>query len=71
MVANQRLRVGRTHAGKTVHAVVEDTHFRIYDGLTELAVHPRTTKKWVRIYKAGILRQQRQASPDDIASSIS
>lgn len=70
MVANQRLRVGRTYAGKIVTVVVEDTHFRIYDGLTELAVHPRTTKKWVRTYKAGI-RQQRQASPDDIASSIS
>lgn len=54
MVANQRLRVGRTYAGKTVTVVVEDTHFRIYDGGTELAVHPRTTKKWVRIYKAGI-----------------
>ena len=28
MVANQRLRVGRTYVGKIVTVVVEDTHFR-------------------------------------------
>lgn len=54
MVANQRLRVGRTHAGKTVTVVVADTQFRILDGTTEIAIHPRTSPKWTRIYKAGV-----------------
>jgi transposase InsO family protein len=52
MVARQRLRVGRTHAGKTVTVIAEDTHFRILDGDQELAVHPRTTSKPVTRFKA-------------------
>ncbi|MFI1201204.1 IS481 family transposase [Streptomyces sp. NPDC020883] len=41
MVANQRLRVGASHAGKTVTIVIEDTVFRVLDGDIELSVHPR------------------------------
>jgi hypothetical protein len=41
MVARQRLRIGRTHAGKVVHIVVEDTHFRVLHGEEELSLHPR------------------------------
>ncbi|MFE6052500.1 hypothetical protein ACFQ6N_17235 [Kitasatospora sp. NPDC056446] len=43
MVANQRLRVGASHAGKTVTIVIEDTVFRVLDGDVELSVHPRKT----------------------------
>ncbi|WP_404822798.1 Mu transposase domain-containing protein [Mycolicibacterium baixiangningiae] len=32
MVAGQRFRVGRTHAGTIVTVVVEDHHFRVLDG---------------------------------------
>jgi hypothetical protein len=42
MVANQRLRVGRQHAGKIVTIVVEDTRFRITHDGQELGTHPRT-----------------------------
>jgi transposase InsO family protein len=50
MVARQRLRIGRTHAGKVVNIVVEDTHFRVLHGQEELSVHPRhPTNKPIRI----------------------
>lgn len=52
MVARQRLRVGTSHAGKTVTIIAEDTHFRIMDGEEELAVHPRTTNRPVTRVKA-------------------
>lgn len=52
MVARQRLRIGRTHAGKTVTILVEDTHFRVLDGSTELSVHPRNTQQPIRHFKA-------------------
>jgi hypothetical protein len=45
MVARQRLRVGRVHAGKTVTIPIEDTHFRVLDGDEELSTHPRQTHK--------------------------
>ena len=35
MVAGQRLRVGRTHAGTIVTVVVEDHHFRVLDGASQ------------------------------------
>ncbi|WP_297547871.1 hypothetical protein [Amycolatopsis sp.] len=41
MVARQRLRIGRTHAGKIVTIVIEDTHFRVLHGDEELALHAR------------------------------
>lgn len=52
MVARQRLRIGRTYAGKTVTILVEDTHFRVLDGTTELAIHPRDTNQPIRHFKA-------------------
>ncbi len=57
MVARQRLRVGRTHAGKLVTIYAEDTHFRILDGDTEIAVHPRTTTAPLTRFKAWNKRQ--------------
>lgn len=41
MVARQRLRIGRTHAGKTVTILIEDTHFRVLHGDEELSLHAR------------------------------
>ena len=52
MVARQRLRVGRTYAGKIVTVVAEDTHFRVLDGEQELALHPRTTNRPITRFKA-------------------
>jgi hypothetical protein len=43
MVAGQRLRVGRTHAGKTVTVVIEDTVFRVLHNDIELSTHARKT----------------------------
>lgn len=48
MVAGQRLRVGRTHAGIIVTVVVEDHHFRVLDGIKELSLHTRTSTKPIR-----------------------
>jgi len=70
MVAGQRLRIGRTHAGKVVTVLVEDHHFRVLDGESELALHVRTTRKPLRNYNAARV-QQRKASPDDKASEMS
>ncbi|ABM11307.1 hypothetical protein Mvan_0460 [Mycolicibacterium vanbaalenii PYR-1] len=52
MVAGQRLRVGRTHAGTIVTVVVEDHHFRVLDGIRELSLHARTTTKPIRNFNA-------------------
>lgn len=52
MVAGQRLRVGRTHAGTIVTVVVEDHHFRVLDGITELSLHARTSTKPIRNFNA-------------------
>ena len=70
MVAGQRLRIGRTHAGKVVTVLVEDHHFRVLDGQSELALHARTTTKSLRNYNAP-RAHQRKASPDDKASEMS
>lgn len=45
MVAGQRLRVGRTHAGKTVTVVIDDTVFRVLHNDIELSTHTRKTTK--------------------------
>ena len=45
MVARQRLRIGRTHAGKIVTIIVEDTHFRVLHGDEELALHARDPQR--------------------------
>lgn len=52
MVTRQRLRIGRTHAGKTVHIVVEDTHFRVLLDGEELCLHPRDSKQPVTRFRA-------------------
>jgi len=57
MVTRQRLRVGRTHAGKTVTIIVEDTHFRVLHNGEELSLHPRTTKQPVTRFRAYAPRQ--------------
>jgi transposase InsO family protein len=58
MVAGQRLRVGRTHAGTIVTVVVDDHHFRVLDGITELSLHARTSTKPVRNFNAHRPRQR-------------
>lgn len=52
MVAGQRLRVGRTHAGTIVTIVVEDHHFRVLDGIKELSLHARTSTTPIRNFNA-------------------
>lgn len=52
MVASQRLRVGRSHVGKTVVILIEDTVFRVLDGDVELSTHARTNDKPVTQFKA-------------------
>jgi hypothetical protein len=49
MVAGQRLRVGRTHAGNTV---VADHHFRVLDGTKELSLHAQISAKPIRNFNA-------------------
>ena len=69
MVAGQRLRIGRTHAGKIVTILVEDHHFRVLDGEAELALHARTTAKPLRNYNAP-RTPKRKASPENETSKI-
>jgi len=45
MDAGQRLRIGRTHAGKNVTIIVEDTHFCVLHGDDELALHARDPRR--------------------------
>ncbi|MEU1276351.1 IS481 family transposase [Streptomyces sp. NPDC005799] len=52
MVTRQRLRIGRTHAGKTVEIFVEDTHFRVLLHGEELCLHPRDSNQPVTRFKA-------------------
>ncbi|GGV47032.1 hypothetical protein GCM10010495_75830 [Kitasatospora herbaricolor] len=54
MVARQRLRVSRTHAGRIVTIYVEDTHFRVtYEG-AEISLHARQDQHSVTRWKAKI-----------------
>lgn len=52
MVSRQRLRVGRSHAGKTVTIVVQDTHYRVLHDDEELSTHPRNSHSPIRTTKA-------------------
>lgn len=70
MVAGLRLRVGRTHTGKIITVTVEDHHFRVLDGQTEISLHARTSTKAIRNSNAH-RSPKRQASPDDITSNMS
>lgn len=56
MAAGQRLRVGRTHAGKIVTVILEDHHFRVLDGQPEPSRHSRTGAKSIRNLDAHRLR---------------
>jgi hypothetical protein len=53
MVAKHRLRIGRTHAGKQVTILIEDTHFRVMHGDQELSLHPRNPDIPIRNFHAG------------------
>ncbi|WP_217130078.1 hypothetical protein [Streptomyces sp. AC558_RSS880] len=54
MVARQRLRVGRTYAGRIVTSYVEDTHFRVtYEG-AEISLHARKEQHPMTRWKAKI-----------------
>jgi transposase InsO family protein len=52
MVARQRLRIGRPHAGKTITVIAEDTSFRVLDGNRELATYARDPSKPLTRFKA-------------------
>ena len=54
MVARQRLRVGRSYAGKIVTIHVEDTCFRVTCDGAELSIHPRETQHPIKRWKAKI-----------------
>ncbi len=54
MVTRQRLRVGRTYAGKIVTVYVEDTHFRVTCDGAEISLHPRAEQRPVTRWKAKI-----------------
>lgn len=41
MIAGERVHVGRSHVGKTVTVVIEDTLFRILHNDIELSTHIR------------------------------
>lgn len=52
MVARKRLRVGSTNAGTVVAVVVDDHHFRVLHGKSELSLHARTTTIPIRDFNA-------------------
>ncbi len=52
MVTHQRVRVGRTHVGKLVTVLVEDTHFRVLHEGEELGLHPRLDNRPVTRFRA-------------------
>ncbi|WP_327007063.1 IS481 family transposase [Dactylosporangium sp. NBC_01737] len=52
MITRQRIRVGRTHAGKIVTIFVEDTHFRVVHNGEDLALHPRLENRPVTRFRA-------------------
>ncbi len=56
MVGGQKLRVGRTHFGKIVTVIVEDTIFRVMDGDVEISTHPRKSNRPIRQYRAAVHR---------------
>ncbi|TDC73189.1 IS481 family transposase [Actinomadura sp. 7K507] len=51
MVARQRLRIGRAHAGKTVTIIIEDTVFRVLHNDIELGIHPRKNTEAITKYR--------------------
>jgi len=57
MVTRQRIRVGRTYAGKTVTILIEDTCLRVLHDGEELSVHHRTTNEPVTRFRAYAARR--------------
>lgn len=57
MVTRQRIRIGRTHAGKTVTIQIEDTCLRVLHDGEEINVHHRTTNEPVTRFRAYASRQ--------------
>jgi transposase InsO family protein len=51
-VADQKLQIGKGHAGTTVTVLVADHHFEILDGQTPLMTIPRHSSKEVTRFKA-------------------
>ncbi|WP_431240942.1 IS481 family transposase (plasmid) [Mycolicibacterium aichiense] len=51
-VAGQRLRIGRSHQGRTVTIAIEDTVFRVFIDGNEICTHARRTNTDVAIFKA-------------------
>jgi hypothetical protein len=74
MVANQPLKLGRRHVGKTVTVIIEDTHFRILHGDEEIAIKARrNTGPVTRLYvkPKSAMADDGQACPDDKRSRTS
>jgi transposase InsO family protein len=59
MVTRQSLRIGRTHAGKQVTIIVEDTHLRVLHNGEELSLHARTSNQLVTRFKPYTPRPKR------------
>lgn len=54
MVAKQRIKLGKRHAGKLVTIVIEDTHLRVLHDGEEIAVRPRRNHEPItRLYTTG------------------
>jgi hypothetical protein len=51
-VAGQRLRIGRSHQGRTVANAIDDTVFRVFIDGNEICTHARRTDTDVAIFKA-------------------
>jgi hypothetical protein len=51
-VASQRLRVGRSHQGRTVAIAIEDTVFRVFIDGHEICTHARRSATKITIFKA-------------------
>nr|WP_243795023.1 hypothetical protein [Saccharopolyspora gloriosae] len=60
MVAKQRIKLGKRHAGKLVTVVIEDTHLRVLHNGEEIALRPR--RNLAPITPALHHRQRRQTS---------
>jgi hypothetical protein len=54
MVAGQRVPLSRTHAGKTVTIIIEDTCLRVTHNDIELAVVPRKNPGQATRFKAAV-----------------
>jgi hypothetical protein len=51
-VAGQKVRVGRVHARKVVHVLIEETTLTVYDGQAVIVVVPRRSTTDVNRFRA-------------------